>query len=96
MTKSINFTLSGEDKEIDDGIIGFAKATGWTPTVIIDGEEVDNPVTVEEHGSNKMFEYLKDTLIAYNADWGAEWGRKQAMEETEARLSEVQHTLNVQ
>lgn len=92
--KTITFTITGEEGVVMLGTESFAKATGWEPLITIDGEEVENPVSMNEHCSNKLFEYIIETAKTYNVQKGAEWGRLQAIEHVESQLQTITHTLH--
>lgn len=93
--KTLWFGMTAETKEIQDGVVTFATATGWKPKITVDGEEVDNPKTAIEHGGDMLWNYIKETVKSYNANLGADAGRKQAIEATEARLESVTHEASV-
>ena len=103
--KTITFTITDDDQEILDGIRSFALATGWQEKVEnpdydpeVEGslQEIDNPVTDAEHGNDRLWDFVKQTIIAYNAQAGAEAGRSQAIAATESQLANTSYNLTVE
>lgn len=60
---SITITITGHETILNNGIVTFAKANGWTEKVIVDGEEVDNPVTAAEFCSAPIATFFLDKIV---------------------------------
>lgn len=44
-----------------------ARRTGWTPTIVVDGEEVENPVTELSVLRQRTMDFWRDEMAAYQA-----------------------------
>lgn len=94
--KTLWFGITGKDADIQMGMDTFAKATGWTAKVKdADGVEVDNPTSSINHGSQKLWDFVQDTVVGYNATLGAEAGRTQAIAATKAKTDAMTHEASI-
>lgn len=93
---TLYFSLTGDENVITNGVRTFALATGWTEKIILDGEEIDNPVTDQDHASNKIYGFVSDVILGYNAQLGAEAGRKAAMEQTQSAYDNITHEITIE
>jgi len=93
---TLYFSLTGDENVITNGIRTFALATGWTEKVTQEGVEIDNPVTYQDHASEKLYSFISDVVKSYNANLGADAGRKSTLEETEAAYTGITHQISIE
>lgn len=94
--KTIWFGVTGDEEIITQGVRTFAIATGWTETIIMDGEIVANTISECDHTSAKLYDFISEVVIAHNANLGAESGRELAINQTRSAYKEVTHELSIE
>lgn len=101
----IKFELNGDQQELLDGVNTLASSSGWTEKIQnpdYDSEnpeseqEVDNPVSAMDACNKILWGFVADKIKGYNAEKGAEAGRRQAITETENRLVNVSTGLTLE
>lgn len=94
--KTLWFGLTGDQSIIENGVRTFALATGWQEKIVVDGEEVDNPVTDQDHASGKLYNFVSEVIQSYSANLGAEAGRKAALEQVSNAYVNVTHEISIE
>lgn len=85
---SISIKITGNESVLTGGILSFAKANGWEETVLVDGEQVPNPITAHEFCSAPIATFFLDKIIE-GAQKEAERLKIIAIENSRAAFSTV-------
>ncbi len=64
-----------------------SSAAGWTE---------GDPLTEIEHVSQKLYEYISNTVISHNARLGSIAGSQQAIEQTQAAYTGITHEITIE
>lgn len=94
--KTITIELTGPAEVIDPSMLAFCKQNGWQETVVIDGQEVENPETKEDKARDVIRAFIMETVKAYNINQAREQAALDAATQTEGAIGLTTLTLTVE
>lgn len=97
--KTLWFGITHDDAKIDQGVLTFAIATGWKDKIPSTEDPkilIDNPVSPIDHSGDKIWEYISQTVIGYNAQKGQELGRENAIQSTLNGFVGIAHETSIE